>query len=142
MRRLKKDHHAGKFFELRERITAGFSLLGQETKPKACQTHHDRNPILDRAALNEEAPGSWADSHLICEQCVDDGAPGSLIPGVPASVTSAMLHRSGISLLDLSCTRGFVVLVKASELSVDIEMIEKFLRMAGIFGVDPLGAPH
>ena len=31
------------------------------------------------------------------------------------------------------------MLVKASELSVDIEMIEKFLRVACIFRVDPMG---
>ena len=65
--------------------------------------------------------------------------PGSLIPGVPGVGYQRDNFTIEDALLDFSCTRGFVVLVKASELGVDIEMVEKFLRVACIFRVDSLG---
>ena len=66
--------------------------------------------------------------------------PGSEMPGIPASETTAMRAPASSSLDDSRALSGFVVFVVADGGGVYAEVVEQLLGLAGVFAGDTVGA--
>ena len=98
------------------------------------------NPEATSALSAALAPGmgitatpaamAWAASQL----------PGSLMPGIPASETTAMRPPALSASIKFSRALVLVVLVAAYGGSGDLKMVEQLLRLAGVFAGDAVHA--